>query len=473
MRRRTVYLALAMGLGGIVSTMVFTAAADAIPAFARKYGTSCQTCHVAYPKLNSFGEAFRLNGYRYPQEMEDQIKEKPVSLGAEAWKLVWPDGVWPGSIPGTTPLSLRTQLRARYAAMEEDGEREFIKGDLEFPPEVEVLAAGTMGDDMAFFLGLEVEQEIEDGSIHAGVAVHRAELRWNDLLGKGNALNLKVGFLEPELVTGFSHHRRLTFADYDPLFSYDPLGHDGGEGVAGGHGHGGARGRAIPNQVQGAEVYGILSSRFLYSVGVANGIGPGSETFDGNQSKDFFGRVAYKFGGMGLDGTLPGGADAEPVETENWIDNSLRVGLFGYFGNGSGIQYNLAHDPLDPPELFEDRNFSRLGLDASLFAGNLNVFGAFVTGSDELREDGDPATDETFDYSAFAVEANYIIKPWIIGVLRYESLSPADGAAENFERLIPNLTFLLRANVKVRIELQQNMAETDFYTILGGIDFAF
>ena len=43
-------------------------AAFAVPAFARKYQTSCQTCHIVFPKLNAFGEAFRLRGYRMPGE---------------------------------------------------------------------------------------------------------------------------------------------------------------------------------------------------------------------------------------------------------------------------------------------------------------------------------------------------------------------------------------------------------------------
>jgi hypothetical protein len=64
--------------------------AAAVPIFARKYQTSCQTCHIAFPKLNAFGEAFRLNGYRMPAETEDQVKEAPVSLGSEAYAKTWP-----------------------------------------------------------------------------------------------------------------------------------------------------------------------------------------------------------------------------------------------------------------------------------------------------------------------------------------------------------------------------------------------
>jgi hypothetical protein len=39
--------------------------AAAIPAFARKYGVSCQLCHAPAPKLNAFGEQFAGNGFRF------------------------------------------------------------------------------------------------------------------------------------------------------------------------------------------------------------------------------------------------------------------------------------------------------------------------------------------------------------------------------------------------------------------------
>ena len=40
------------------------AANAGIPAFARKYGMKCTACHLAVPLLNSYGQAFRDNGYR-------------------------------------------------------------------------------------------------------------------------------------------------------------------------------------------------------------------------------------------------------------------------------------------------------------------------------------------------------------------------------------------------------------------------
>jgi hypothetical protein len=73
-------------LMALVAGFFAPAPAAAIPAFAGKYGTSCQTCHSVFPKLNAFGEAFRLNGLRMPKETEAMLREKPVSLGVPAYR---------------------------------------------------------------------------------------------------------------------------------------------------------------------------------------------------------------------------------------------------------------------------------------------------------------------------------------------------------------------------------------------------
>jgi hypothetical protein len=39
---------------------------QAIPAFARQYNMSCAVCHVAVPRLNSFGEQFADMNMRLP-----------------------------------------------------------------------------------------------------------------------------------------------------------------------------------------------------------------------------------------------------------------------------------------------------------------------------------------------------------------------------------------------------------------------
>ncbi len=43
--------------------------AEAVPAWARKYGADCSTCHYPVaPRLNSFGQQFRMAGYRMSEE---------------------------------------------------------------------------------------------------------------------------------------------------------------------------------------------------------------------------------------------------------------------------------------------------------------------------------------------------------------------------------------------------------------------
>ena len=63
---------------------------SAIPAFSRKYQTSCTTCHNNYPELNDFGEAFKKNGFKFPKDDEVFVKEPPVLLGSKAQKEAFP-----------------------------------------------------------------------------------------------------------------------------------------------------------------------------------------------------------------------------------------------------------------------------------------------------------------------------------------------------------------------------------------------
>ncbi len=58
--------------------------ANAIPAFARQYHLSCNTCHVAYPKLKPFGEDFIANGYvlggMQDRAYDDQVIDDVLNL---------------------------------------------------------------------------------------------------------------------------------------------------------------------------------------------------------------------------------------------------------------------------------------------------------------------------------------------------------------------------------------------------------
>src|SRR5665213_68691 len=55
-----------------VSSMMLAATPDAkaVPVFARKYHTTCFTCHTTPPLLNDFGLRFQANGYELPGTIE-------------------------------------------------------------------------------------------------------------------------------------------------------------------------------------------------------------------------------------------------------------------------------------------------------------------------------------------------------------------------------------------------------------------
>ncbi len=51
---------------------------NALPAFARKYGMPCSSCHEAWPKLSPFGQAFKDNGYQMGNDRDAPIFQNPA-----------------------------------------------------------------------------------------------------------------------------------------------------------------------------------------------------------------------------------------------------------------------------------------------------------------------------------------------------------------------------------------------------------
>jgi hypothetical protein len=56
----------------------------AIPAFARKYGMPCSSCHEAWPKLSPFGQMFKDNGYQMGND-----RDAPIFQQAAYWPITF------------------------------------------------------------------------------------------------------------------------------------------------------------------------------------------------------------------------------------------------------------------------------------------------------------------------------------------------------------------------------------------------
>src|SRR5215469_2888603 len=67
-------------LSSIALLIVFLfscSSANALPAFARKYGMPCSACHEAWPMLSPFGQQFKDNGYQMGNDRDAPIWQNP------------------------------------------------------------------------------------------------------------------------------------------------------------------------------------------------------------------------------------------------------------------------------------------------------------------------------------------------------------------------------------------------------------
>ena len=153
--------------------------------------------------------------------------------------------------------------------------------------------------------------------------------------GPEHLFNFRIGKLAPNLYDGFQEMWLMTDNGVDTLFTYNPIGFNGGTGLAEED-----AGVSLPARARAIEMYGVAGHRLFYTVGRraarsarADRTGP----FGSNSQKDFYARVDYKFGGMGLDGDTTG----VKLPPENWREKSLRVGVFGYSGNGKDVDFDV------------------------------------------------------------------------------------------------------------------------------------
>jgi len=464
MKLRRTRLVLASIACAVLLMILNVPTASAIPAFARKYDTSCQTCHVGFPKLNPFGEAFRLNGYRMPKETEEQIKIKPVSLGADAYKRIWPKAIYPSDLPGQVPLALVVKMASVYNSSLDENGRQITHNDFQFPQEVNLFGGGTLGEHMSF-LGELTHAEQPDGS--AQTEIERFHLGINSPFGPEHLVNFKIGKFATDLADGFHEMWITTDGGIDTLFAFNPVGLNGGAGLAEDGG-----GISLPGDVKGIEIYGVAQHRLFYTAGVVNGLTPATtNSTNSNAHKDVYARVDYKFGGMGLDGDTTG----VTLPPENWRERSLRVGVLGYAGNGKGFDFPLT-DEAGNQLTVQDRTFTRGGVYGSWYFNDLNVFGVVLAGRDHLNTsaaDGTLLNSASFKYHTWFVQGDYVILPPLQVSLRYENLKPADSEAATIKALDASLAFFAYANVKTMIEYQRDLHASKNYQISTILRFAF
>ncbi len=416
-----------------------------IPAFARKYQTSCSTCHNNFPELNDFGEAFKKNGFKFPQNDEQFVKEPPVLLGAKAQRMVFPKAIYPGEIPGMLPIGFRYNGFMTYNSKQPVSLGFLPRTDLFTPNTFTVISAGTFGDGLSFW----IDDDISAGGSGAEGGLGDGYLKVNDLGHKlglpKDALNLRFGQFEVDLP--FTQARSINPTDYD---IYDqasvagPLGTTNNPFVF-----------AAPQR--GIEIGGYPNDGYFnWSIAALNG---SNDNPAGRNSKDIYARVSQRFN-LERDSSVRKEVQAAgPTGPRD--HTSIRFGGFYYYGrNALNLDGQLApgfgtiHEP-----------FYRAGGDLRFRYRDLELWGLWMYGRDQnLIPDtstGDLLHGTPVTFSGGFMEAEYWFYPWLIGLMRYDAVnSPTDflnGAStqNTRNRFSPGVQFLVRANIKTVFEYQR------------------
>ncbi len=472
-----------VGLSTMIASLAVLAhveQAKAIPVFARKYATSCITCHTIYPKLNDVGEAFRRNGYQFPANEDVLVKEEPIKLGTDAYKEMFPNSIWPSTLPSIPPVSIFT-LTQNVVNVTPHGQLK--QWDFVFPSDVEIIGAGAFGNNISGLYDLGFSPS--DGASVGRVFVQFSNLfAWEEEADENGChlgnhwavlpphfLNLRIGKIDtavlPHVITEES------FAQFPALptatFSL------------------GQTGFTLAAEQPAIEINGIYKQYWSYALGIANGGSASGLAVDDNTFKDIYFNVTHRWYGFPLDGVIgqatpsasapPGspaanGPGAAPLngnpaceDSENlppgldfWRAWNLDTGIYGWYGK-SNIPLTpatgVAYDPNDHSTFFDD-HFERIGVNGRWTWFDLDVYGTAYWGHDPFPGfDQNSIAVGSTDHWGFMVEADYMIKPWICAFLRYEQVKILDGKLQDEEqaRVVPGVVFAIRQNLHLSSEI--------------------
>lgn len=179
----------------LVLGVAFAMPASAIPAFARKYGLNCTSCHESWPVLNDFGRNFRDNGYQLRLGKDDTVTANP--------------GYWPVAVhvaPQYSYTSLSNQAT-------DQGKKTLGSGGIA-DASMDLLMAGVLTQNISFLV--VPTGFASNGNVHL-------ESYWayfSRVLNNSDWLNIRIGQHEFDLPA--SSHRNLPLTESYLLYTYHP-----------------------------------------------------------------------------------------------------------------------------------------------------------------------------------------------------------------------------------------------------------
>lgn len=278
----------------IFTFVLFSDCLFAIPAFARKYNMSCQTCHSPFPRLKPYGDEFAGNGFKLSD------KESPryfIQTGDDELSLL-----------REIPVALRLEGYVTYNNLKSK------KTDFSAPYLLKFLSGGNISDNISYYFYFFIS---ERGDV---AGIEDAFIMFNDLFNQN--LDLYIGQFQISDPL-FKRELRLTFEDYQiyrakPFSTKANLTYD--------------RGLML--------TYGLpTGTDLVFEVLNGNGIGAANEykIFEDDNYKNFFGRISQDI----IDGVRIGGFAYFGKEQLRDASTSLNfTNTFNMFGPDLSLNYN-------------------------------------------------------------------------------------------------------------------------------------
>jgi hypothetical protein len=363
----------------------------AIPAFARKYGLPCSACHEGWPKLNSFGQTFKDNGYQLMNERDAPIYQSPA---------FWPVAMritphWHYESVGNTTVDTTgggtTEQTIKTSGFDLTG--------------IDILTAGTLAKNISFLLVPSISAG--DGT----VGFESANVRFSNILGSP-WLNFKFGKFE--LDGPVSEKRMMSFSSVGgayQLYHFAPVGD--------------VTDFSFGNNQLGVELMGHsaddhtrYAASVLSSTNGALGL-PGGRSYDGylHLSQGFL--VPH----LGLQ----------------------RIGAYGFVGLRPTFFLTSNGAPIAGTGR-GNRSFYRAGVYASVYLGRFDLATVFQRAGDNVYLGNALSPNDTLPVGAHGpiwntgtFEAHYTYSPQLIIIGRYELVRMSQQALDSNPSDLGNL----------------------------------
>ena len=456
-RQRGVGVLLSVLIAALLVTFAGVREAGAVPSFARKYQTSCLTCHTVFPVLNPFGEAFRRNGYRFPNQNgstdSDAVKASMIALGQDEYKKSFPNSVWPSQIPNAIPLSVMfngaVTMNIPGSDAQNNAGNTFTWAGL--LGEFHLFGAGALSDTLTYFTQLTITQQ---GNQSIQGDIETAYLLWNDVVGPDHAVNFWIGRLFAPQLTSFGMHSDYMNDSRLPGVSVIGLYNNTAQSfwIGGNNQHS-----------DGIELNGILKHRFGWSLGwLASANGAGVNQLN---AEDAYAHIGIKSGGMALDGEGKYGTNV-PDSTKPWAEKAITLDAFAYHGlnvfdNGTGSVSGGAATPVSQGDKFNAvgatirAQYDSLVLDGGgTFEHHGRPYGGSAAAANPSGN-GNPIYGVPDYTGAHGIvgwgELNYVVWPWFVPGVRAEYTEGHAEGGPNFSllRVIPGIAMLVRPDVRI------------------------